>query len=259
MVEKNLLTVGIFEGIEKSEGCPLCYLWLKSEEQHMDFLLTNEANMSSEVRNEVLTAKGFCNRHAHLLYKTAYKGGTEDGLGYAIYMKDIIGIISEQLERLTKQSYSLEDLKKNFLYWRKRKQPFLLLSDTVKDAVKGQKCPVCKYLQSMDAVHLRTLIQMLDVEDFQKQFKSSKGLCLPHFASAFQIISRNKFKNPSSITKTLIETEKENFQMVEHYLLEFIRKQSWDFREERWGPKADANHIALNLLVGVEGLCLNDK
>ena len=111
----------------------------------------------------------------------------------------------------------------------------------------------------MDEVYLHTLIQMLDVEDFQKQFKSSKGLCLPHFASAFQIISRNKFKNPSSIAKTLIETEKENLQLVEHYLSELIRKQSWDFRDEPFGPEVDAKHTALNLLVGVEGLCLNNR
>ncbi|MEM2130088.1 MAG: DUF6062 family protein [Candidatus Bathyarchaeia archaeon] len=259
MTEKNLLTVKIFEAIKKSEGCPLCYLWLKVEEQYMDFLLLNEASMSSKVRNEVVAAKGFCNRHAHLLYKTAYKGGTEDGLGYAIYMKDIIEIINKQLEPLTKQSRNLGDLKKKiFPHWRKQKQTYLLLFDIVEHVIERQQCPVCKHLQSMDKINQHTLIQMLEVEEFQKEFKSSKGLCLPHFMSAIRILGQNKLKNPSTVAKALIETEKGNLQLVEHYLSEFIRKQSWDFREESWGPEANANRMALNLLVGAEGFCLND-
>ena len=260
MIEKNLLTIRIFEGIEKSEGCPLCYLWLKSEERHMDFLLTNEAVKSSEVKKEVMAAKGFCNRHTHLLYKTAHKGGTEDGLGYAIYMKEIIEGVSEQIEPLTKRFHSLEDLNKGFLRWRKRKQSFSLLTDITKRAVQGrQQCPFCRHLQSLDVVYQLTLLQMLEDKDFRKDFKSSKGLCLPHFVSAMRMVGRNEFEDPANMVMTLVETEVERLQLVEHYLSEFIRKQSCDFREELWGPEADAKHMALNLLVGVEGICLNDK
>jgi len=260
MVEKNLLTTRIFEGIEKSGGCPLCYLWLKSEERHMIFLLKNETVTGSEVRKEVLTAKGFCNRHAHLLYRTAYKSGTEDGLGYAIYMKDIVGSISEQVEPLTKQLRSLKEAKKDFLRQKKRKRDFSLLADAAMHVMlRQQQCPSCRYLQSLDIMHQHTLLQMLEDKNFQKNFESSKGLCLPHFVSTIRMLDQNKFKDPVNIAWTLLKTENERLQLVEHYLSEFIRKKSWDFRGELLEPEANANHTALNLLVSVEGIRLSDK
>jgi hypothetical protein len=260
MVEENLLTIRILEGIEKSEVCPLCYLWFKFEERHMDFLLTEKATMSSAVRKEVLNAKGFCNRHAHLLYKTAHEGHPEDGVGYAVYMQEIVRSIGEHLEPLINNLSSLEDIKRDLLHRRKQRRTFSLLVDTVEHALQGQQqCPICRYLQSWDKVHMHTFIQMLEDKDFQKMFKSSKGLCLPHFESAIRTLGRNKFRDSSNMARTLIETEIERLRLVEHHLSEFVRKQSWDFRDELLGPEVNANNIVLNLLVGVEGICLNGK
>jgi hypothetical protein len=67
LVEKNLLTIAILEGIEKSDGCPLCYLWAKSEERLLENLLADEMVMDPNFREKVTSAKGFCNRHMHLL------------------------------------------------------------------------------------------------------------------------------------------------------------------------------------------------
>ena len=101
MIEKNLLMMPILEGIEKAKGCPLCYLWLKKEKEIMSRLLLDEIVVSSKFMDEVLTAKGFCNRHMHLLYETAYNSYTEDGLTYPLYMRVIIEKIIEQFQSLS--------------------------------------------------------------------------------------------------------------------------------------------------------------
>jgi hypothetical protein len=95
---------------------------------------------------------------------------------------------------------------------------------------------------------------MLDNEEFREEFNSSKGLCLPHFISAMQMVCMSKLKNPIYIAQALIDVEMKHLQLIEHLLSEFIRKQSWDFRNEPAGPEVNANFLALNLLVGAKGL-----
>jgi len=257
LIEKNLLTITILEGIEESEGCPLCYLWVKSEKLHMEHLLTNEVVMNPEFREKVQSAKGFCNYHMHLLYNTARQGHTEDGFGYALYMQDVVERISKDLESLPSYMGSLEGSANSnvFARRRRRRNAYQLLSNKAENAVQGQQpCPACESLWSSDQIHLHTLVQMLDNDKFREEFKSSKGLCLPHFIMAVRMSGRLKLKNQAQVARALIEVEIKRLQLVEHYLSEFVRKQSWDFSDEPWGPEANANSIVLNLLVGAEGL-----
>jgi hypothetical protein len=69
-----------------------------------------------------------------------------------------------------------------------------------------------------------------------------------------QIIHINKLKNPIHVAKALIDAEIKNLQLIEHLLSEFIRKQSWEFRDEHPGEEIDANILALNFLFGAEGV-----
>jgi predicted membrane-bound dolichyl-phosphate-mannose-protein mannosyltransferase len=97
---------------------------------------------------------------------------------------------------------------------------------------------------------------MLDGKDFREKFKSSRGLCLPHFLSAIQIVNREKLGNPAAVARTLVKTEMKRLKLVERYLSEFVRKSSWDFRNKPAGPEVNANAMVLDLLVGIEGLYL---
>jgi hypothetical protein len=256
LIEKNLLTIAILEGIEKSEGCALCYLWVKSEENHMQHLLRDEVVMDPEFREKVIASGGFCNRHAHLLYKAAYKSHTEDGLGYALYMKDVVRKIIDELAPFSADNSSdLRSLNKQAFLGGRRRKALSVLSRKIRRAVQGREdCPACEYLRSMDQIRLHTLVQMLDDEDFRKEFESSNGLCLPHFVSAIQMVCASKLTNPSQVSRDLIKVEMKRFELVESLLSEFVRKQSWDFRNEPIGPEVHANSLVMNLLVGAEGI-----
>lgn len=258
MIEKDLFTIAILEGIEKAEGCSLCYLWTKRETVLMEHLLRNELVMDPAFRVKVIDAKGFCNRHMHLLYKTTHARYTEDGLGYALYMQGVVqrllaDLKSSPLDRFKK----LEDLKQNNIFTRskKRRQAFSQLTGAVEKVVEGQRtCPACEFMWSSDETNLHTLIEMLNNKEFGKEFESSKGLCLSHFVSAVRMVSRGRIKNSVRITRALVEAEMKRLELTENYLSEFIRKQRWEFRHEPWGPEANANPMVLNLLAGVEGL-----
>jgi hypothetical protein len=254
LVEKNLLTIAILEGIEKSDGCPLCYLWAKSEERLLENLLADEMVMDPNFREKVTSAKGFCNRHMHLLYRTAYGGRSGDGLGYALYMQGVVEKIVEQIATLATGLDGLESAEGK-IFFRGRKQRLSLLHSKIKHAIEGKSpCPACESLRSSDQVHLNTLVRMLDDKDFREEFKSSRGLCLPHFLLAIQRVNQVKLENPVLVVRTLVETEIKSLKLVKSYLSEFVRKYCWDFRNEPAGPEINANRMVLNLLAGVEGL-----
>jgi hypothetical protein len=251
LIEKNILTVAILEAMEKSDGCPLCYLWTKAEERCIRHVLTSEVVMDPEFREKVVDARGFCNRHAHMLIQTRESGV---GLGYALYMKDVVKKVAEQLSALCTNLSNVSESSKGGILSRKKSSITALDSLIKHKKTQGRQCPLCEHLWSMDRIHLRTLVQMLDNEDFRKEFNSSKWLCLPHFASAMRMICTSKLTNPIYVAQALLGSETKRFQLIENLLSEFIRKQSWDFRNEPAGPEVNANLLALNLLVGAKGL-----
>jgi len=253
-----MLTIEILEAIEKFAGCPLCYLWMEYEERNMEYLLTNEVVMDPGFREKVVLAKGFCNYHMHLLYKTANKPGVLDGLGYALYMRDVVESILEALRSVPLEILSKLENKANINILsrrEKRRHIFSWLCKAVRRAVQGERpCPACESLRSFDEMHLDTLLQMLDDEDFRKDFQSSKALCLPHFFSAVGMVRSSKLRNSVDVTRTLIEVEKKGLETVASYLSEFIRKHDWNTRNEPRGPEVNANNMSLNILAGAQGL-----
>jgi hypothetical protein len=257
LIDKNLLTIDIFEAVEKSTGCPLCYLWIKCEARHMENLLTNEVVMDPGFRQKVRFAKGFCNYHMHLLHKTAHMSEVLDGLGYALYMKDIVESILESLGLVRLESVSKLETKTNINILSRReerKQVLVRLYKAVNHAVLGERlCPACESLRSSDEIHMDTLLQMLDDHDFRKDFQS-KALCLPHFLSAVKMIRLSKLRNSADVASALLEVEKNGLQTAVNYLSEFIRKQDWNARNEPRGPEANANTMALNFLAGAQGM-----
>jgi hypothetical protein len=263
MVEKNRLTIPILEGIEQSVGCPLCYLWLKTEKSHMEHLLTNEVVMDPEFRQKVVLAKGFCNHHMHLLYKTAYKPGVLDGLGYALYARDVVESVIEQLELFhLKGIDKLESMATRRIYWKRdRKHVVAQLLNIVRRAVlRKLPCPACEHLSSLDEIYLHTYLEMMNDDSVWKDFRLSKrGLCVPHFEAAVRMLDSGKLGASAKIAVLVFELEIELFQSIAHHLSEFIRKQSWDARNEPRGTEGEANNMSLNLLVGAQGLYMGRK
>jgi len=258
MIEKNILTVTILEGMERSKECPLCYLWTECEERYLKHILTNEVVMDPAFREKLVAARGFCNRHAHMLYRAIHEGDVEDGLGYALYMKDIIEKVIEQLYPLCINLSNNYRPSKGKMLFHGRKRNIITLNNVIKRKTRVQRCPICEHLWSINHIYLHTFVQMLDDEDFRIEFSSSKGLCLPHFVSAMQMVCISKLKNPIYVAQALIDAEMKLLQLVEHLLSEFIRKQSWDFRNEPAEQEVNANVLALNLLFGAEGVHLRE-
>lgn len=232
----------------------MCHLWEKDEEREIGHLLSNEVVMDPGFRDKVLLAKGFCSYHSHKLFKAIYTDFREDSLGLALYFQGIADAVLDEL--VTISSYTRETPKRGGTTSRirKRRLDFSNLSSGVSKAIQGkQACPACQSLEASDRAHLNTLLRMLDDEDFRGDFRSSLGLCLPHFASAFSLLSQTSLANSGEVALALMGTEISHLQSVGQLLSEFIKKQSYEFLNEPRGEEVKANSIALNTLTGVEG------
>ncbi|GBC74947.1 hypothetical protein HRbin06_00255 [archaeon HR06] len=145
----NIINSKILDVIEKAEYCILCSIRKEIENRALENFLRNEVITNPEVREKVKEALGFCEMHMKLLYERIFKGGTEDGLVFCIYLQDIY---SEILERL-KMGRILQ---------------------------KGS-CLICKYIEEMEILYEETFLKLLEEEEFRKKYKDSKGLCVKHF------------------------------------------------------------------------------
>lgn len=256
VVKKDITTLDILDAFEKGQLCPLCQLWIKSEERLMPYLLTNEVNMDPDFRAKVIGARGFCNRHMHLLYNTAYTPGSQDGLGYALYMQDVIKLM---LEKIKETKSDIEGIALKASGMLRKKEVAKIVKQTVnklENNFKGtDSCPACDHLRQLDTLRTGTIIRMLDEdEEFRKIFSNSIGFCVPHFVSIIKIMSETKVKNQEIIVNLLFDVESKSIERIQILLAKFIKRFDWTYKQKSFGEEVEANSIVKNFLKGVEGL-----
>ncbi|MEM3385503.1 MAG: DUF6062 family protein [Nitrososphaeria archaeon] len=256
MVKKDITTLDILDSFEKGKMCPLCQLWLKSEEMLMPYLLTNEVNMDPDFRAKVVGARGFCNRHMHLLYETAYTPGSQDGLGYALYMQDVIKLMLDKIKETKSDIEAIPLERSGMLHKREAVKIVKQTVNKLENSFKGtDSCPACEHLRQLDRLRTGTIIRMLDEDDeFRKIFSNSVGFCMPHFISILKIVSETKVKNQETVMSLLFDVETKNIEKIQSLLSKFIKRFDWAHVQKSYGEEVEVNSIVKNFLKGVEGL-----
>jgi len=156
----NIINSKILDAIEKAEYCVLCSIKKEIENRALENFLRNEVITNPEVRKKVKEALGFCETHMKLLYDRIFKGGTEDGLAFCIYLQEIY---SEILERLKMEK-----------------------------SIQRGKCLICKYIEEIEILYEEAFLKLLEEEEFRKKYKDSKGLCVKHFLNLKNEFTKDK-------------------------------------------------------------------
>ena len=239
-------TIPLLEAFERDEGCLMCYLWKKDEFQSMELVEDNEVSMDQAFRKDVVDASGFCNNHMHVLYRTVFGGGIPDGLGFAMYAQDTIEMFQENI---TGMQTALHDSRKsswNVLSKERTPQAVIDASPVkLKAKMEGSRiCEICRRMLLLDGRRTRTLVDMLNHEDFAGKFAASGKLCLPHFVTAMQMLTTRRVNKPV-VAAVLIESELRCLKDVDRLLTE--------------GGKASPE-MAASMIAGIDGLyCVTKK
>ncbi len=222
-------------------GCPLCRLEEQVAERYLDFLLWERVN-DPELRENLRQARGFCRQHAWALVRPGAS------LGIALMFHDILQDVLQALNRAAMQPVQeprgpLERLRATVA---PSSPPAATEIIATLEPQGQQMCPVCVQCRIMEEVYLDVLLDNLlpIAEGLLEAYKSSDGLCLPHFRQAVHRI------RTQPVLDALLHAQRTVWERLSSHLAEVIRKNDYRFHDEPWGEEADAWLRVIEALIG---------
>jgi len=222
MLTKHLEYFKLMESLK--EGCPICFLVSKAINKFMDDFLYESIN-DATVRQQIKSARGFCNRHAWQLQKLG------DGFGQATVYSDLMNVVLKEFKEIN------ETLSSRILF---RRVDFR--------ATKRDMCIFCKQEKDVTERYISVFCEIFDEPEFNFHYKNSFGLCLPHLA-----LTLKKCKN-KSFGKELVDIEIRKISSLVAELKEFMRKHDYRFTKEKFGKEGDSWIRAIEKFTGKEGV-----
>lgn len=229
-------TVYDFINACREPGCPVCRLESHTVERYIDRLFYESVN-DIETRERLRASLGFCREHAQL----AVDKKLGNALGFAIIYQDVINNV-------------LRELQSNYQPPATRRWSSLLkqipeqVGTTVKRvlyALTPQKhCLACQQRDKSLHIILTSLVENLEDTETIAALKSSAGLCLPHLKKTFEMV-----RDPAAID-LLLNVHREKLESLRDELTEFIRKNDYRFKDEKFGTEGDAWQRAIAKVVG---------
>jgi hypothetical protein len=174
-------------------GCPICHVLDKDE---ADFMaqLQYQTIKEEKVRQDVVSANGYCNFHFHQMVRIA------SPVGNAVLTKDLIDAEIKEIEKGSLGSTSKGD------------------------------CSICRYTDEREEVYAREFSALLSEKIFQKEYEATDGLCRIHLERVLNLLrgsELHQFMLASHVMHLkLLKVELESF-------ISKARSTSRDFKEEK--------------------------
>jgi hypothetical protein len=209
------------------KGCPVCRLKAREGERYLDSILYEKVN-DPGIRRDVRQARGFCHRHAWQLVRPSAS------LGVAILHRDVVNTVLQALGKARFEGPSLLSLQRIHESL-DSDEPAAATANLVNRLEPRQPCPACQQEEAMETIYVRTLLEHLTGEgSLLDAFRSSSGLCLPHFHQALTLTRKE------AVFEAIVHAQQTIWQQLEADLAEFVRKTDQKARGEEWGDERDA-------------------
>lgn len=188
-MKEKIYTIMINEAIDEDNGCPLCLIKEKLEQNALEYYM-GAAMMEPDVRMET-NNKGFCGAHAKKMLKMGNR------LSLAL-MLDTHAI--ETIDKIKK-------VRNGGIFGKKESE--------------HKSCAVCDRVNEQMGLCISNFAYLLDSEpDFAEKFIKSEGVCVAHF---YDLYTRLKSKG----AKLLKEHTVNSLEKTEKALLGFTK--SFDY------------------------------
>ena len=207
--EKHTPYFELLESLQEAKLCVLCEMRERSTHRYLDSLLYESVN-DTDLRAILIKSRGFCPDHTERLLQFG------DALGTSILYQD-------QVEEVLR-----------FLSGLKRQQGRAVRGKAGNDWQRHAPCPVCEQEAKVDALRIKTLLHYLSDSELRKALEESPGLCIPHL---LQTLGKSR---KADLRTCLVELHEKKFDRLREELKEFIRKQDYQNRGEKYGTEANA-------------------
>lgn len=215
MTNKDVIQYNLAEALAGAT-CPVCRCIAEATRRFLDNLMYEFVN-DNQTRDRLRATKGFCREHAWTLQKMG------DPLGHSILYADLVDSFRQHLE-------------KKGLIGKHKSAAFL--------AGKEEHCLACREEREMERRYIFGLLRALNNGEFREAYRSSAGLCLPHY----QLAERQA--TDGDLRATLREVQIDRMAKLSAELKEFIRKSDYRNVGEPPGEERDAWIRAVGLWVG---------
>ena len=212
-MKETIYTIPINEAVDQNTECPFCYLLNNLEKEAIDYTL-GAAMMEPDYRI-LCNEKGFCNRHASMLFKKPNK------LSLAL-------ILDSRIDEVLKNLEPKKSEKKGFL---KRKADVPKKTDT---------CIICEKIENTLDRYSKTFFYMWEKDsDLKEKILNSKGFCLPHYEYLCQM-AKIHMKNPDDFLAPVYELQKKELLRIKEEIHHFTLKFDYRNKDLPWGNSQDA-------------------
>jgi hypothetical protein len=225
-------------------GCALCRLKTDAARWFLDGLLWECVN-DPGMRRDIRQARGFCHEHA---WDLVHNGAS---LGVAIIMRDVLQTVlaateSDQLVAHPTWRWRLQRIAQSVLRRRGGTSAAPVSTAGLVARLEPEaKCRACIAAETMEGIYLDTLVANLLGEDgLLALYRSSEGLCLPHFRRA---LSR---MDDEAACESLVQAQRAIWERMVAHLSEIIRKNDYRFRDEPSGEEVGGALRAIAALSG---------
>ncbi len=207
-MKERIYSIPLTEALEKTQGCILCTLEKKLEEQAVEYFIG--PSMMEPDSREITNEKGFCKRHMGMLFDK------KNHLSLALMLETHVKELEKSLAMPKKSGVFSKD------------SPSKLLSDGIYRKINS--CALCDKLDSQMKDVAENLAYLWDKEaDFRKMFENSEGLCLEHMALVAKVCDGEiRGKKKEDFLLMLEENQKKQLDVLYKNLHNFTL--SFDYR-----------------------------
>ncbi|MEW5867147.1 MAG: DUF6062 family protein [Bacillota bacterium] len=210
----------------RKPGCFICRLISETVTRYLDTILYENVN-DVGVRRSLRESNGFCPKHAWLLCDQG------DLLGHSIIYGDLVDGVLDFLKGLLVSHPHARSTRTT-------------VSRQVKALLPGRRCPACLVAHRVQESYLGVLLNEFGSDpEFEEEFASSSGLCLPHLVEALEM-SRD-----DEASRRLLGASIAKLQELKADLAEVKRKHDYRFSKEPWGSEKDAWIRAVEIWSGL--------
>ncbi len=226
------LTAVRIEEAMKQPGCPVCRLGIEAAAHSVDSFLWENVN-DPVVRQPIIDAYGFCPEHTRLLVaiEMASSGPV---LGVNMIYEQLGRLVGNELKKLSFGERITLSIKE---WWQRLigRDGTAMGRDYL--AASGL-CPVCKLQAQANLNTLTALFEELENQDdpLWKAYQASDGLCLAHIRIGMNHLS-GRFPQAA---RRISENASQRLLQQSADMLEYVRKNNWEYRHERITPEESA-------------------
>jgi hypothetical protein len=201
-------------------GCPICRLRRRAVARYIFHTLWENVG-DITFRQRFLAADGLCPEHAWQ-FQTTEAEHWHDGLGTANLYESLLAAVRQQL------AHALATDRPQSLPWWHPSRWWPLPARRAPSSPAAPEpgaCPVCHVGRFEETFYARELAGKLVETAWQSAYAASDGLCLHHLRLTYNQSA------PETRRWLLAETDA-RLQTLQRDLAEYIRKHSWQFRDE---------------------------